>query len=185
MRVKLMSTAKTATKARWRKAQDWAGVHRPTGGHLRLRRGNFASRIRVDAIEDPGKSKRKIAVISVAGARSDFFNPVFALVEQLTDIADPSKQPSPVRHLDSASVTSTALVDAKRVHRYSRLLACRRMRKICGRWLRSWDAPFEKLPYSRFFMFSDCVRLQQWSHARGWTITRVPEDGLALSTGSA
>jgi len=148
------------------------------GGLAKVRTGGVrTSHLRVHGIESRGMGNARLAVVSVAGASSGFYDPTVAFQKAVQDALDPKLQPAPVRVLGPSDVQSTALEDAKRSNRYRPMLAWRRMRKFFGYYVAAWPARGRK--FSWFFLYADdTVRLQSWSHAEGWRVIRVPPDGL-------
>ena len=135
-----------------------------------------AGPIRVGNVGQNRKRGHLMATISVAGAQSDFYDPLYALAKMMDDARDPAKQPLPVRKLDPKTIVSTALVDAPRANYAHWQTQRRRMCKIAGSFLRAWEAG--PVPHGRLYLFHDKVLYQAFNAASGWINLRVPEEGM-------
>ena len=134
------------------------------------------ARIRVERVEQRGKRKTLMAVISSSGTRSDFYNPMEAVAKMLSDELDPTRQPQPVRVLNPASVCSTAIVDARRARWAHKKTQYDRMAKIAGYFLNTWPAGPRLEGF--FYLYGDKVLYQSFDAEGGWTNFRVPEEGV-------
>lgn len=132
--------------------------------------------IRVERIEQSRKRARKMAVITVAGSRSDFYDPAVAIVNMLDDARDPVRQPGPLRVLNPSEVTSTALVEAPRADWAHATTHLKRMRKIGGFFITCWGAG--PVPRGRFYLYPDRLLYQAFDRETGWINLKVPEEGM-------
>jgi hypothetical protein len=136
--------------------------------------------IAITKVIPPTPGYRRRAAIKIGGASSHFNNPTYCLAKMVSDALDPSKAPMPCKSIDPATVTSTALADARPMTKtpYWKM-AKARMHKSGARWLRSWHALHH--PCGWYFMFSDKLILLTWTAQAGWSHTLVPEDGLDVN----
>ena len=136
--------------------------------------------IRVERIEQSHRGARKMAVITMAGSKSDFYNPLEGLQRMLKDAQDPAKQPGVLRVLNPSEVKSTAIADAPRADWAHHKTHLARMRKIGGYFVTCWLAG--PVFSGRFYLYPDKILYQAFNRDSGWINVRVPEEGMNWNT---
>jgi hypothetical protein len=127
--------------------------------------------------------KRSSAKIYVARARTDFYNPVSILIQQIHDSVEEEVMTSEVREVDPRGVSAIAPDDSGFSHSTGRgklwPLALRRLRSIVGgeHFARAWRA--DCVPAGYFFLFADRLLLVSHEHQGGWSHAVVPPEGVA------
>jgi hypothetical protein len=128
-----------------------------------------------------GKSTRRVVDVYLKGARTDFYDPVSALLKDIEQSVMEESQISEIRKLDPSQVTAVAPDQIRsRPGTWGASFwraATRRLGSITDEvYLASWRARHVR---GVFFLFRD--RLLLLSYRQGWHHEIVPSEGLELS----
>lgn len=133
-----------------------------------------------------GKQERPSAKIYVSCAKTDFYDPLTAMIKQFEEEAEADAMTSEGRQIDPSKVLATPPDASGHSHQTGKgsfwYLARRRVRSIAGPgYLAAWRAGH--VPAGFFFLYADRLLLVTHTHAGGWRHIVVPPEGFSLGTG--